>query len=87
MRTWLLLYLINHKRVIMKKALLIFCIFLLTALNVNAMIFEEAFNQVDRKPMLVLVYANWAENYRDCLASFNNLQNIFGDTFSKVREK
>lgn len=46
--------------------------------------FDEAFEQSDKKPMLVLVYADWAENYENYLEKFRNLEKEFGETFNYV---
>ena len=48
------------------------------------MTFEEAFNEVNRTPMLVLVYADWADNYEACLYSFQDLKKEFGNYFNYV---
>ena len=50
----------------------------------EGMSFEEAFNEVSRTPMLMIVYANWADNYEECLNSFRNLETKFGNTFNFV---
>lgn len=70
----------------MKNFLKLFIIFLLLVFNnnVNALTFEEAYSQSDRKPMLVLVTADWAENNEAISKVFNNLSSTFGKTFNYV---
>lgn len=70
----------------MKNFLKLFIIFLLLVFNnnVNALTFEEAYSQSDRKPMLVLVTADWAENSEAISKVFNNLSSTFGKTFNYV---
>ena len=70
----------------MKNFLKLFIIFLLLVFNnnVNALTFEEAYSQSDRKPMLVLVTAEWAENSEAISKVFNNLSSTFGKTFNYV---
>ena len=46
--------------------------------------FEEAYNQSTTKPMLVLLYADWAENYSNYLTEFRVLQEEFGEKFNYV---
>ena len=72
----------------MKKILLLFISLIVFTLKAPAAVsrvtFEEAFNEVNRTPMLVLVYANWADDYRNCLNTFRELEDIYGDTFNFV---
>ena len=53
-------------------------------LKVQAMTFSEAFSQIDKKPMVVLIYAQWADNYQGCLQAFRTAKNQFGTTFNFV---
>ena len=71
----------------MKKVayLLLFLLFLFLGVKANASVsFEEAFSASNSKPMLVLVYANWADSYDAFLQKFRNLQDEFGDEFNYV---
>ena len=69
----------------MKKILMLFVVFLLIAtLKANAMKFDEAFAQSGTKPMLVLVYADWADNVQSYVQAFNGLQTQFGETYNFV---
>ena len=49
-----------------------------------AMSFQEALNVCSSKPMIVIVYANWAENYQFYLDKFRGLEQIFGDKLNYV---
>ena len=46
--------------------------------------FEEAFSQTSTKPMAVLIYSDWADNYQNFIINFRNLQNHFGNNFNFV---
>ena len=50
---------------------LVLVLTLSTSIKTQAINFEEALNQSDKKPMVVLVYAKWADNYANYLQSFN----------------
>lgn len=49
-----------------------------------AISFEQAFQQAETKPMLVLIYAKWADDYTTYLQSFRKTQEEFGDKFNYV---
>lgn len=72
----------------MKKFAFLFSLVLILMLNTlkiqASMTFEEAYLQSDKKPMLVILYANWADNYEMYLEKFRNIQNEFGDIFNYV---
>ena len=71
----------------MKKLFKIFTILILSLVvfqKANAMSFEEAFAESNTKPMLVLLYADWADNCDVYLENFNKLQTEFGDQFNYV---
>ena len=72
----------------MKKILCIVFLFIsflcFSIASCNAMNFKEAFDQSNSKPMLVLIYATWADNYQTYLEKFRNLEKEFGDTFNYV---
>ncbi len=74
------------KRVfIMKKILTLLAVsLLLITTKANAMTFEEAYAQSSVKPMLILVYADWAENAQSYVQAFNALQAEFGETYNFV---
>ena len=69
----------------MKKfALSIFiCLFLFFS-KANALTFEEAFTQSDSKPMAVLVYAQWADDYQRSLQIFKSVQEQYNDLYNFV---
>ena len=62
--------------------LLIFLLMTVLGLKANAMTFEEAYSECDKKPMLVIIYAEWADNYKAYLNSFRALQEDFENTFN-----
>ena len=49
-----------------------------------AMKFKDAFEQSNSKPMLMIVYATWADNYQTYLEKFRSLEKEFGNTFNYV---
>ena len=70
----------------MKKLLSFLFLFVLLAAGIsraNAMTFEEAFN--DQKPMLVLVSAQWADNYSSYVDVLDALERMYGDKFNFVK--
>lgn len=70
----------------MKKILTLLTVIILSAgmQAKAAMSFEDAFKQSDSKPMLVLIYAQWAEGYTNYLQTFRSAQKEFGDKFNYV---
>ena len=74
------------KRVfIMKKILTLLVVALVfLATKAYAMKFEDAYAQSGTKPMLVLIYADWAENAQSYVQAFNALQTEFGETYNFV---
>ena len=60
-------------------------LFLFLGVKANASVsFDEAFSKANSKPMLVLVYADWADNYEVFLEKFRGLEQEFGDEFNYV---
>ncbi len=71
----------------MKKILGIFIIFILVMLfstKTEAMTFTEAYKEVDTKPIAVLVYAQWADKYQDCVNAFRQSQSRFVNKYNFV---
>ncbi len=66
------------------KTLLLSFLFLFSVANVHSMTFEEAYNQSTTKPMLMLVYAQWADGCENCLTQFRSLMPEFGESFNFV---
>lgn len=52
--------------------------------SVNAMTFQEAFADIDSKPAVVLIYAQWADGYQNYLTQFRKLQAKFKNQFNFV---
>ena len=48
------------------------------------MSFSEGYSQTSRKPLAVLVYATWADNYVGHVRNFRRLQNEVGNQFNYV---
>lgn len=63
---------------------LIAVLFLFAVLRVNAMSFEEAYAQSTSKPMLVLIYADWADQYLSYVQAFDALQTQFAENYNFV---
>lgn len=72
----------------MKKIINIFLLFLalftVFSVKANAMNFQQAFSQVGSKPMVVLIYATWADGYQNTLAQYREVKTKFGNTFNFV---
>ena len=52
--------------------------------QVKAMTFEDGYAVCDKKPVLVLLYANWADNYQNYINAFRGMQSQFGDVYNFV---
>jgi len=71
----------------MKKALtfLFMSLFAIAGISqAKAMTFEEGFNICDKKPMVALVYADWADDYRNYINAFEGMKSKFGNSFNFV---
>ena len=68
----------------MKKLLIILGVFLLALKADAAMSFSDAFDENNTKPMAVLVYADWMNDYENYLATFRGLEREFGNTYNFV---
>ena len=64
--------------------LLIFVLFLATAVKAQAMNFEQAFSQIHKKPLVVLIYAQWADNYQNTIQQFRVSKSKMGSKFNFV---
>ena len=69
---------------ILYSVVLVLCLLCISLKVYAAMPFKDAFEASDSKPMLVFIYANWAENYQTYLDKFRGLEKVFGDTFNYV---
>ena len=61
---------------LLKLIITLFSFFVLTT-STNAITFEEGLNQSYKTPMVVLVYAQWADNYPAFLQQYQNIQSEF----------
>lgn len=72
----------------MKKLVLKIClasvILFSSLLESEAITYKEAYSQTASKPMILLIYANWAENYQNYLTQLNAAQRYFGQRFNFV---
>lgn len=66
------------------KLLFLFIVLSVFITSANAMTFEEAYKEASRTPMVMLVYAQWAEDYDNYLNQFKVVQEEFGKTFNFV---
>lgn len=71
------------KKILCSLSLFVF-LFFLSFNSVNALSFSEAMEQSGKKPVLVIVYADWAENVDMYLQKFELLKKEFGDKFNYV---
>ncbi|MBE7711637.1 MAG: hypothetical protein E7Z92_05810 [Cyanobacteria bacterium SIG31] len=69
---------------ILKLSLLILFLSFVCCKSSQAINFEEAYNNADRTPMIVLVYADWAEEYQRALQSFRSIQSDFVGDYNFV---
>ena len=62
----------------MKKFIYIFVLLLTLTItlkiNAKTLTFPQAFSQISQKPVAVLVYADWADNYQTHLINFRKLE-------------
>ncbi len=68
----------------MLNLLLVFALMIFASVKVSALTFEEAFNQADRKPMVVLIYAQWADGYQTTLQQYRTVKAQMGNKFNFV---
>jgi len=52
--------------------------------NVKALTFQEGLDQSSKTPVVVLIYAEWAEKYEDYLSVFRNLEADFEGVYNFV---
>ena len=70
----------------MKKIFVLFAILMLSAIRTNtvkAITFEEAFSQ--SKPIAVLIYADWADDYLETLKAFDEIEPQYSNKYNFVR--
>lgn len=68
----------------MKKLSLILILFMtfFTAQMSFAMTFEEVYKASENKPALIVIYADWAEGYKDTLSVFKQIQQKVGKKYN-----
>lgn len=68
----------------MKKTLCLLFAFFTIALSASAMDFNEGFAQCSKKPMILLIYADWASGYQANQKVFNELKSELSDKYNFV---
>ncbi len=69
---------------IFSRLFIIITMLFITTTSTKALNFEEAFNQTSRTPMVMLIYANWADGYENCIVQFRTTQRALGNKFNFV---
>ena len=64
--------------------LLITMVLVSTTLGAFALNFEQGFAQVHRKPLVVLIYAKWADNYQSTLQQYRSVRALMSDVYNFV---
>lgn len=68
----------------MKKLIAILIMSALTLSVKAAVKYSDAYEVNDTKPMAVLIYADWADNYQNYLSEFRKIQQELGDIYNYV---
>ena len=70
----------------MKKlfSLLVVFFMFITTIKAEALSFEDAFTETNKTPMVLLIYANWAENYQSVQEQYKQVQAELGSKFNFV---
>lgn len=68
----------------MKKLLVLLILLFLVPKSYAAISYSDAYSNNDRKPMAVLIYAEWAPNYNNVLTQFRDAQKALGNTYNFV---
>lgn len=71
-------------KIIINICLLIMLFLVSNSVFAQTITFEEAYEQTASKPMAVLIYADWADDYENHIVNFRKLQNYFNNTFNFV---
>ena len=67
------------------KTFLILLVSLLMISKTEAMNFAEAYEKSKQKPMIVLIYAEWATNFKTCTNIIDTLEKQYGEKFNFVK--
>ena len=54
-------------------------------IKAEALDFSEGYEQTTKKPMILLIYANWADNYSKYIQTFDSLEKKYGKSFNFVK--
>lgn len=66
------------------KTVFLFMLIACSVIKANSMTFEEAFAKSDSTPMVVLVYAQWADNYQNYIQQFRTAKEQLSDNYNFV---
>ena len=66
------------------KSLFVVLTCFLLCLKSEALKFSEAYEQSTKKPMVLLVYADWAQNYEEYINVMQRLEKVYGDRLNFV---
>lgn len=69
----------------MKKMLNLILVLFFLFLSIDsskAMTFDEAYSNVNRTPMVVLIYADWADGAQNCIQQYRAVQSQFANQFN-----
>ena len=69
---------------VVSKLCFILLLFIFLALKAEAMNFSEAYEQTIKKPMLMLIYADWASNYQEYINIMKSLETKYSDRLNFV---
>ena len=61
---------------------LIFTCLITFGLKANAMTYQEAYAATSSKPMMVIIFANWADQYQECLNKFRAMQSSMSEIYN-----
>lgn len=67
------------------KSLFVFLLLVFLGLKCEAISFSDAYNQSGKKPMILLIYADWAENYMGYLNVIDTLEKKYGNSYNFVK--
>ena len=65
--------------------LFVLVLFSFICTKTEAMNFTEGYSNLNRKPMVLLLYAPWADNYQNYINLFNSLQTRYGSKCNFVQ--
>lgn len=70
---------------ILLKSLFVLLLLFFFNLRSEAISFSEAYEQTSTKPMILLIYADWASGYRTYTSVMDKLNDNYGDKYNIVK--